>query len=125
MTLLTFNRYRDLPETERIRRIGELIGKAVLLYRRDLRAAGRVEALVATREPGGPAALVDDAIEQRVVEYLARIGSASPHDLCVALGHTRTTVSRKLARLRNAGVLKASGKTKAIRYSLRTDFSAN
>lgn len=125
MTLLTFNRYRDLPETERICRIGELIGKAVLLYRRDLRAAGRVEALVVTREPGGPSALVDDAIEQRVVEYLARIGSASPHDLCVALGHTRTTVSRKLARLRNAGILKASGKTKAIRYSLRTDFSAN
>jgi CRP-like cAMP-binding protein len=125
MTLLTFKRYRDIPEAERIRRIGELIGKAVLLYRHDLRAAGRVEALVATREPGGPSALVDDAIEQRVVEYLARIGSASPHDLCVALGHTRTTVSRKLARLRNAGILKASGKTKAIRYSLRTAFSAN
>lgn len=125
MALLTFNRYRDLPEAERIRRIGELIGKAVLLYRRDLRTAGRVEALAATLEPRGPTSLIDDQTEKQIVEYLAKIGTASPHDLCIALGHTRTTVSRKLARLRNAGILIASGKTKAIRYSLRTDFSAN
>ena len=125
MTLLTFNRYRDLPETERIRRIGELIGKAVLLYRRDLRAAGRVEALVAAHEPLGRKSLIDDETEKQIVEYLAKIGPASPHDLCVTLGHTRTTVSRKLARLRNAGVLQASGMTKAMRYSLRTDFWAN
>ena len=125
MALLTFNRYRDLPEAERIRRIGELIGKAVLLYRRDLRTAGRVEALAAAHKPRGPTNLIDDETEKRIVEYLAKIGPASPHDLCVTLGHTRTTVSRKLARLRNAGVLQTSGKTKAIRYSLRTDHTAN
>lgn len=127
MAKLSFQLYQDLPEAERIRRIGELIGLAILRHRSrppatayQNRATGLAEAL-----PAEPWALITDEVERRMLRYLERVGAATTRDLQVALGLSSMTVTRHLGRLRAAGVLVVTGRTRAVRYQIRTEFSAN
>lgn len=122
MTRLTFQLYQELPEAERIRRIGELIGLAILRHR------GRPPTIARQNSATGPVepwALITDEVERQMVRYLERVGAATPRDLQVALSLSSMTVTRHLGRLRAAGVLAVTGRTRAVRYRIRTEFTAN
>ncbi len=122
-------KYADIPEAERIRRIAALVATAVARHHvappdRDRSATIKGAATVGDRGPE-VARLANDPTEQRMLEYLTRVGAATPRDFQVALGLSPMTVTRRLARLRAAGLLSVEGHTRAVRYTLRTDFDAN
>lgn len=127
MARLSFQLYQELPEAERIRRIGELIGLAVLRHGgRRPAIAGQNSATGPTKgQPAEPWALITDEVERQMVRYLERVGAATPRDLQVALSLSSMTVTRHLGRLRAAGVLAVTGRTRAVRYRIRTEFTAN
>ena len=127
MAILSFRRYAEMPEAERLRRIGELIATAVIRYEREQRSVAPVRRGRDARreEPENPANLVTDQTEKEIVRYLARVGGATPRDLCIALGLSGITITRKLARLRVAGLLTVRGKTRAACYRLRSEFERN
>ncbi len=123
MPLLNLEYYANLSEEERLDRIGALIAKAVVLYRCDRRRAGKDEPqTVADADQAGlirsVADLVKDETEKQVIRYLDRVGSATPQNFSTTLGLSRQTVSRKLARLRVAGLVVVTGKTRMARYEL-------
>ncbi|MDI1334568.1 MAG: winged helix-turn-helix domain-containing protein [Lacunisphaera sp.] len=125
MTLLTFADQAGLSDKERIRRIGELLATAIIRYRRRERTAEGPMPKSAPSAVLDPIGLVSDEIEKRLVRYLASAGAATPCDLSAGLGFSRATVTRKLARLRQAGIVTVSGRTKGATYKLKTDFSQN
>jgi CRP-like cAMP-binding protein len=127
MARLSFQLYQDLPEAERIRRIGELIGLAILRHCARPPAIARQNRAtrLAKAPPVEPWALITDEVERQMLRYLERVGAATPRDLQVALGLSSMTVTRHLSRLRAAGVLAVTGRTRAVRYQIRTEFSAN
>ncbi len=127
MAILSFRRYAEMPEPERLRRIGELLATAVIHYERDERFAASIHRKTEARRAstGEPADSIEDETEKNIVRYVTRAGAATPRDLCLALGLGRMTITRKLARLREAGVLAATGKTRAMCYRLHPALDAN
>jgi len=123
MAILTFRSYAEMPEPERLRRIGELIATAVIRWERDQRlaAAAKREGEDRSKSVGDSVGFVDDRTELAIVAHLTRVGAATPRDLCIALGLARMTIARKLARLRATGVLAVTGKTRAACYRLRSE----
>jgi len=125
MTVLTFARQMDLSDQERLRRIGELIASAVIRYRRRQRTTIAKARTVSSGTCVDPVDLVGDEIEKRLVRYLAGVSAATPHELSEVLDLSRSTVTRKLSRLRTAGLVTVSGRTKGATYKLKTDFVEN
>ena len=124
MARLSFDHQARLAEADRIRQIGELVATAVDRFCRRLRVEGRP----GPRAPSPAEArldLVGDETEKRIVRFIATAGSAAPHHLCAGLDLARATVTRKLTRLRTAGVLVVAGRTKGARYRLRRGFEEN
>lgn len=121
MALLDQDRFANLAEDERLDRIATLIAKAVVLFRRDERLAGRDDTS-ADGDASGPVAdvtdLATDETEKQILRYLVRISSATPRNIGTALNLSRQTVARKLARLRSAGLVLVAGKTRMARYEL-------
>lgn len=125
--MLDPNRFAHLTPDERLRRIGDLIAKAVMIYRQRERAAGRLSA------DGKPVVapvhditeLVTDPREKEILRYLQRVGVGSPHDFRVALDTSESTAKRALARLRSLGLVAASGHTRAVRYRLKAAEGSN
>jgi CRP-like cAMP-binding protein len=110
-----------LSESERIRRIGEFFATAAERYWRAERLAGRVA-------PGEPqpvrreiklSELVNDAVERQMLDFIDSRIEVTPRELHLALGISRATATRKLARLRAAGLIVPVGKTRQVRYTLR------
>lgn len=125
MTVLTVARQMDLSDQERLRRIGELIASAVIRYRRRQRTTiGKVEK-VSSVTCIDPVDLVEDEVEKRLVRYLGGVNAATPHELSEVLDLSRSTVTRKLSRLRTTGLVTVSGRTKGATYKLKTDFIEN
>jgi len=125
MALLSSTPQIDLSDQERLRRIGELIATAVIRYRRRQRTT---IAKAGTVSPGtcvDPVDLVGDEIEKRLVRYMGGVSAATPHELSEVLDLSRSTVTRKLSRLRMAGLVTVSGRTKGATYKLKTDFVEN
>ena len=60
-----------------------------------------------------------------MLAYLERTGAATPRDFQQALGLSPMTVTRRLARLRSAGLVAVEGQTRSARYRIRTDFAGN
>lgn len=120
MPTLDAHRFSHLTPDERFRRIGDLIAKAVMIFRQSERAAGRLtaEGKAVVVPICDPAELVTDEGEKRILRHLRHAESASPHDFCIVLTMPRTTLMRKLARLRAVGLVEVTGKTKAARYRL-------
>lgn len=127
MPILSFRHYADLPEAERLRRIGGLIAAAVTRFERGHphptarpESTGQRNAIAR-----GPELTITDPTEKEIVRYLIRVGGASPRDLCIGLGAARMTVTRKLSRLMAAGWIEVTGKTRAAFYRMRSDFGRN
>ena len=122
-------KYADLPEAERLRRIGALVALAV--SRQSAARPGDPDNVLPAPvsplagERNSPALAGSDATERSMIDYLTRVGAATPRDFQVALGLSPMTITRRLARLRKAGLVLAEGQTRAVRYTLRTDYTGN
>ena len=125
MALLIFPQQIDLSDQERLRRIGELIATAVIRYRRRQRTTLAKAGAASSGTRIDPVELVGNETEKRLVRYLVGAGAATPHELGEVLDLSRSTVTRKLARLRKAGLVTVSGRTKGATYKLKTDFAGN
>lgn len=126
MTYLDTTRFAHLQEDEVLQRIGALLATALVRSGRLRTARGAPSPEHETKSSADdPARLIADPTEQQVVRFLARTGPASPRELGKALGLTRRTVARKLARLRASGLCEVTGKTKTARYRLRTECGQN
>jgi predicted HTH transcriptional regulator len=127
MPHLDTHRFDHLTEDKVLCRIADLLATAI---RRDqvLSSSRKVDTRsspVESAKPVDPTTLIKDPQERAMARYLTLTGSASPKDFRMALGLARRTVSRKLARLCATGLCEATGRTKAVRYQLRTDHSRN
>jgi DNA-binding MarR family transcriptional regulator len=78
-----------------------------------------------TAKPLSVAQLVTDATEWRMLAYLERTGAATPRDFQQALGLSPMTATRRVARLRSAGLVTVDGQTRSASYGIRTDFAGN
>ena len=110
--------YEHLSREERIRRIGEILAKGVHLYlmaQRDKeRSAGVAEVAAKVEESG------TDWITRAIVEFLKRVGWASPRDIRRHLDVAQRTCSRRLQALLASGVLESRGFTSGVQYRIRT-----
>lgn len=107
-----------MSDEERLARIGALLRKAAIRYWAAI-DAGEIPAPPemaesATIQPS-PA---EDA--DRIVHYLERRGAAAPKDIRLALGLSRATAQRRLARLAQDGRIVAKGRTHALLYLLNS-----
>lgn len=127
MAKLCYQHYANVPDAERIRRIGEMIATAVTRYYQSQPAATNRQNKVGA-EPSNardPVQLVIDETEKRIIQYLTRVGMATPRDLHVALAVSPMTITRRLARLKAAGIVLVTGKIRSARYQLRNNSSQN
>jgi DNA-binding Lrp family transcriptional regulator len=109
--------YAHLSRAERIRRIGEILAKGVTLLaikqqQKDHAAAvAEVAAEVEQSE--------SDWITRGIVEFLKRVGWASPRDIYRHLDVPPRTGARRLHALLASGILERRGLTSAAQYGLR------
>ena len=103
-------------DAQRLRRIGELLCKAVILAEVN-RAMASVISTETNAEPAAfdPAAISDD---QRIVAYLGLTGQGAPLAIRSALGLTRSAVYRSLLRLNRERQVVALGETRTLIYRL-------
>jgi CRP-like cAMP-binding protein len=115
-----------LSRSERIQRIGELLSKgvALLLSREAAEKQSAASKHEVIKSKTSIEATKFDMSSQRcnegeaIINYLRRVGSASPRDMQGSLGLSKTTLFRRLDRLIAVGVVIRSGRTTAIRYGL-------
>lgn len=111
----------SLSESDRIRRIGELFAMAAERYWRAERLAGlcNSETPPRTQPDIRLSDLVNDPVEKQFLEFIGARVEVSPREIQLALGICRATTTRKLARLRAAGLIVPAGRTRQVRYVLR------
>lgn len=109
--------YEHLTREERIRRIGELLSKAVTLYvikqKEDARKAGVAQVAAKVEESGA------DWITRGIVEFLKRVGWATPREIRLNLDVAQRTCTRRLQALLASGVLESRGFTSGAQYRIR------
>lgn len=69
--------------------------------------------------------LVDDEVEKQILRYLLLHVAAVPADMERALSLSGMTLTRRLAHLREVGLVTVSGKTRNALYSLASDVVRN
>lgn len=124
---LNLTEYQTMGYLERCRRIGDLLGMAaVISFRRQrLFAVKRFPKSDPVTKTLDLAELFSDDTEKKIVRHLLLAGEASPVDFCVALSISSATVFRKLARLRNSGVVTVLGRSRAAKYRLTGSMGNN
>lgn len=110
MPLLSFHEYHQLSYAERCRRIGQLLAKAVRRYYDQQQLV-----VLETRKPPEHDC---DEIERGILRHLADHGACTPIGLSAALSSSPSTIGRRLARLRELGMVRCKGRTKSVRYLL-------
>ena len=121
--------FSHLTRGERIERIGELLSKGITLLL--LREAETRKLSLSRHTPTAPPDEVTgngdmqgapleplDETENTILEFLKRVGRASPRDLQRGLDLPKATLYRSLNRLVQAKIITRTGKTSAIRYTL-------
>lgn len=94
-----------IPEEERMRRIGAFVCRVARLGSQPPSASPP------------PVVLADDADpDERVLAYLGRMREASPVEIRVSLGLSRSMTYRALQRLVLTGRVLSRGSTKAVVY---------
>ena len=110
-------------ELEHFSRIGDsLLGAARAIMEREPRECP--SPTPATIFSGTVADLTTDPVERQIVQYLLTHVECTRRKLRSVLGLSNATIARKTARLRVAGIIVTTGRTKGAYYSLRgPDFS--
>jgi biotin operon repressor len=107
-----------VTDAGRLRRIAELLCKAIVLTE----ASQAVQAGSCRTNSDVPVAspsLRDPSSgDDRILNYLAFVGTASPAVIRSSLGLSRTSTHRALRRLSSAGNVVASGQTRGVVYRL-------
>lgn len=107
-----------VTDAGRLRRIAELLCKAIVLTE----ASQAVQPEARPTDSNGPVALPSfgDASsgDDRILNYIAFVGTASPAVIRSSLGLSRTSTHRALRRLSSAGDIVASGQTRGVVYRL-------
>ncbi len=124
-------RYTDhLTREERLARIGALLAKGIyLMLSREAEEKRQLElqASASAADRGVPDSNNQtvtngmselDEDDRRIIEYLKRVGSASPRHMQGALSMSKATLFRRLTELLTAGLVVRSGKTTGVRYRL-------
>ncbi|KAB2911754.1 MAG: hypothetical protein F9K30_21515 [Dechloromonas sp.] len=113
-------RNENVSDDERLRRIAELLCKAILPMQAS-EAVATPAAGQSKDEPVKHPAFVDPhevGEDNRVLSYLRFVGHASPAQIRGTLGLSRTGTHRVLFRLSRSGKIAASGRTRNILYQL-------
>lgn len=105
-----------IPQEERMRRIGVFVCRIVQL-----------EPLPAPPELPPPPIIAENARpDERVLGYLSGRRNASPVEIRLSLGLSRSMTYRSLLRLTRSGLVVGSGSTKAMLYrAIKFDLSRN
>ena len=119
------NPYEQLSEGERIRQIGDLMATAAIRYLEHQGCALRQSQSRLPATISHVWDLVDDDVEKQVLRYLSVKVVAMPAEIGRALNLSNMTLTRRLARLREVGLVFVSGKTRNVSYSLASDQSLN
>lgn len=105
--------FDTMPAEQRLGRIMELLGKAVLLAE----ASRMIQS-----GPALDASRANDArgtqIDHRILSYLSVSREATPVVIRAALGLSRTSAYRSFSRLENAGFIVGRGRARALVYRL-------
>jgi len=115
--------YEHLSREQRIRRIGEILSKAVTLYvmkKRDAERAAGVAEVAATIQETDP-----DRVTRDIVEFLKRVGWASPREIRLRLDVSQRTCARRLRAMLAGGVLETRGLTTGTQYRIRAAAQAS
>jgi len=109
-----------LPDDQRIRRICELLSKAMILE-----VAGRIVSPAAAAAESAPKLNLPEQLVAetgsdvaRIESYLALIGEASPAMIRETLGLPRMRIYRAAQRSLAAGTITVSGQTRTVTYRL-------
>ena len=94
-------------EQARLRRIGELMARAISRKCRDDELRKAKEARPDLPEDADP-----------ILIFVSEVGECSPKEVRERFSLSRTTAFRRLSRLVEAGHLEKSGRTNAIRYRI-------
>lgn len=115
------NMTEHLTDKERMARIGQLLAKGITLMlmheaeekrqAEEAQAAAKVDSTVT-------AVTVDwlDDDHRRILEFLLRVGKASPREMQANLEMSKVTLFRRLRELQAAGLVERTGKSAAVRY---------
>jgi hypothetical protein len=106
-----------LTEEERLQEIAKILAIGAIRYLRaeDRKRAEAKKPIQARVEVWD---LVDDDIEKQVLRYLAVNVMAPPRNMERDLNIPHVTLGRRLSRLRAAGLIQVSGRTKGAQYCL-------
>ena len=98
-----------LTEEERLRRIGAFMCR--------LARSQPIEPAKALPPPRDPPSDESTAPRDQVIAYLQRHGEASPQELRLSLGLTRTTGYRLFQQLLDSGTIAVRGNTRSVTYT--------
>ena len=134
--------YASLSREARLQRIGEILAKGIFLVGQARQAEARQEKQVHIRAAAGPAtgreALLDRSENevkppsengtvtnpisqtpvQKIISFLTEIGEASPQEIQLKHGLSRSKTYRLLTKLQSDGKVEKTGSTRAIHYRL-------
>ena len=111
-----------LTEEQRLRRICELLSKAVVADWTERIVRDRVTDRPTAGEMASKSELTD---RQRVLSYLELVGHATPSSIRATLGLPRMRLYRAVQPMLATGRLAANGHTRTITYSLVPENGGN
>ncbi len=112
------NSYSHLSEEERLQEIAKILAIGVVRYLQSQPLPMEPAAVTPEDPPVAIWDLVEDETEKRILRFLHERVEADPALLQTALMISPMTVTRRLARLRQAGLVRVTGKTRGARYML-------
>jgi uncharacterized membrane protein len=117
----------QLNRTERLQRIGELLSKGItlMLLQKAEQERDRQEKSIPTKPKLEKSSVPEQRNEDRqdpetetdILNYLKRVGGASPRDVQRALDLPKSTAYRYLSRMVENQSIVRSGKTTSVRYN--------
>ncbi len=111
---------KSLSGSERLEKIGEILLEAII-------ESGVVEAAECSSEEEADLTTIpstdwprvgSDNHTGKVINYLKRVGEASPAQVRTMLGMPRTSAYRVMNRLTESGLIVSDGQTRAVVYRL-------
>jgi DNA-binding transcriptional ArsR family regulator len=119
------NPCEDLPEEERLQQIAQLLAVAAIRYSRRQPREAKPSPPLASDVPVPIWDLVEDEVEKKILRFIHLKLSVEPAQIREALGISAMTLTRRLARLRQAGLIQVDGRKRSARYGLVADWSRN